>query len=123
MLGSRHILKKIGYASVAALTAEEALTWVEKNRFALAFLDAKLPDMEGLELAAKIRVIDPKTRLLIVSGYFYRDDKDIQEALDQGLIMGFIAKPFDQRDIVKAVKGQEAPSTSSIKNRVDFPQK
>jgi len=39
-----------------------------------------------------------------VSGYFYRNDVSIQEAVSQGLIHGFISKPFLQGEILKALK-------------------
>ncbi|HLD48287.1 MAG TPA: response regulator, partial [Desulfobaccales bacterium] len=81
-----HFLHKRGYATRKALTAMEALVLMERHRFACAFLDAKLPDMDGLELARCIRLIVPDIRIIMVSGYFYRDDVSIQEAITQGLI-------------------------------------
>jgi hypothetical protein len=41
-----------------------------------------------------MRLINPECRLIMVSGYFYRDDVAIQKALSQGLLQGFINKPF-----------------------------
>jgi CheY-like chemotaxis protein len=87
-----------------ALTALEALKLMERHRFACAFLDAKLPDMDGLELARRLRERAPDLRILMVSGYFYRDDVSIQEAISQGLIRGFISKPFLQEEILQAQK-------------------
>lgn len=80
-----NILKNNGYFSKIAPTGQEALELVKKNRFRLAFLDAKLPDIEGLALAKQIHEIDPSVRIVIVSGYFYRDDIDVQNALEEGL--------------------------------------
>ena len=101
----RHILQEKGYPSRTALTGEDALKCVETEHFHLIFLDAKLPDMEGLDLAARIREVDPSARIVIVSGYFYRDDRDILEALKKRLICGFIAKPFDHEEIAKIANG------------------
>ena len=50
-----HLLNQRGYVTRKALTAPEALILMERHRFACAFLDAKLPDMDGLELARRIR--------------------------------------------------------------------
>ena len=50
-----HLLNKRGYVTRTALSAQEALKLMEEHRFACAFLDAKLPDMDGLELARCIR--------------------------------------------------------------------
>ncbi|MBZ5622286.1 MAG: response regulator [Acidobacteriia bacterium] len=86
-----------------AATAEAALGEVRRGSFALALLDAKLPDMDGLELARHVRAIDGALPIIIVSGYFYQDDVAIQAALKQGLIQCFVAKPFRHEEIVRAV--------------------
>jgi CheY-like chemotaxis protein len=98
-----HLLNKRGYITCTALSAQEALELMESHRFACAFLDAKLPDMDGLELARRIRLIAPEMRILMVSGYFYRDDVSIQEAIAQGLIVDFISKPFLQAEILRVL--------------------
>ena len=99
-----HLLHKQGYVTRKALTALEALKLTGLHRFSCAFLDAKLPDMDGLELARRIRAKAPDMRILMVSGYFYRDDVSIQEAISQGLIIDFISKPFLQEEILRALK-------------------
>ena len=99
-----HILNKRGYVTRKALSAQEALKLMEERRFACAFLDAKLPDIDGLELARCIRLIVPDIRIIMVSGYFYRDDVSIQEAIAQGLIVDFISKPFLQAEILRVLE-------------------
>ena len=98
-----NILKKIGFLSDKALNGCEALQLVKQKRFRMAFLDAKLPDMEGLELARQIRKIDSGVRAVIVSGYFYKDDINIQNALEEDVICSFISKPFDHDEILKVI--------------------
>ena len=99
-----HLLHNQGFVTKKALSAREALELMGRHQFSCAFLDAKLPDMDGLELARRILEIAPGTRIVMVSGYFYRDDVTIQEAISQGLIRGFISKPFLQEEILKALK-------------------
>ena len=99
-----HLLNKHGYATRKALTALEALKLMEQHRFACAFLDAKLPDMDGLELARRIRQSAPAIRIMMVSGYFYRDDVSIQEAIAQGVIIDLISKPFLQEEILRVLE-------------------
>jgi DNA-binding NtrC family response regulator len=108
-----HILETNGVRAKRALTAQEALTLLESERFPLVFLDAKLPDMEGLELARRIREMNPSVRIVMVSGYFYREDEAVQKALTEGLICGFIAKPFlhdEIRRVVETVRGSPPSS-------------
>jgi CheY-like chemotaxis protein len=70
----------------------------------MALLDAKLPDIDGLELARNLRQADPGILVLVISGYFYKDDPAIQAALEQRLIHGFIEKPFSHAEVIEMVK-------------------
>ena len=99
-----HILINRGLIIRKALSAQEALDLMAQHHFGRAFLDAKLPDMDGLDLARRLLEIAPEIRIMMVSGYFYRDDVSIQDAITQGLIRGFISKPFLQAEILKALK-------------------
>jgi CheY-like chemotaxis protein len=99
-----HLLNKRGYVTRTALSAQKALKLMEEHQFACAFLDAKLPDMDGLELARCIRLSAPDIRILLVSGYFYRDDVSIQEAIAQGVIIDLISKPFLQAEILRVLQ-------------------
>jgi DNA-binding NtrC family response regulator len=99
-----HVLRKQGFASHCALRAAQALRKIRRGGYAVALLDAKLPDMDGLELARRMRAIDPGIRIIVVSGYFYRDDAAIRQAEASALIQGFIGKPFLHAEIVRAVR-------------------
>lgn len=99
-----YLLHNQGLATKRALSAREALELMEQHHFSRAFLDAKLPDMDGLELARRLLEIAPGIRIIMVSGYFYRDDVSIRDAISQGLIHSFISKPFLQEEILKALK-------------------
>ena len=79
---------------------------MKSQDFQLAFVDAKLPDIEGLELAEEIRSMDNKVVLIMVSGYFYKDDAAIKAALRQGNINGFVSKPFLHEEIEGIIRNQ-----------------
>jgi len=98
-----HILEKKGFMTRKAHSGSEALRLMARYRFQMAFLDAKLPDVEGLEMAGQIRALDPEIQIVIISGYFYDDDIEIQRALDEGLISGFISKPFSHEAVYRAI--------------------
>ena len=54
-----NMLFKHGHLVHKADSASQALSVMVREKFDIALLDAKLPDMEGLELAARIREITP----------------------------------------------------------------
>ncbi len=99
-----HLFKNHGLSTQKALSGQEALNLMGQHRFACAFLDAKLPDMDGLELAGRMRQLNPDIKIVMVSGFFYRDDVSIQEAISQGLIIDFISKPFLQEEILRVLQ-------------------
>lgn len=98
------ILDRMDFYAQKAFNGEQALQLVAENQFPMAFLDAKLPDIEGLDLAGQIRQKDAGVCIFMVSGYFYKNDKEVQQALAQRLIAGFIAKPFDHEEIRTAIR-------------------
>jgi len=100
----KHLLEKNGFLITKAADGREALDLLTSGSFQGVFLDAKLPDIEGLELARQFREKAPQMRIILISGYFYNDDVAVEKALGEGLICGFIGKPFLHEDILKAVK-------------------
>jgi len=109
-----HVLHAVGVQCICALDGRAALEMIRHNHLTLALLDAKLPDIDGLELAHRMRAAQPDIPIVVISGYFYKDDPTIQGALEQGLIQGFIEKPFLHSEVVEIVKGglslQQTPS-------------
>lgn len=94
-----NILGKRGIKVHAATRGQEALRLVRKNFYKAVLLDAKLPDLSGLEVAEKIRALSPESRIVVISGYYYSDDPEIQKGLESGLFAGFLTKPFDVTEV------------------------
>lgn len=104
-----HILKGSGIVSVTATSGQEALRLAARQRFRLAFVDAKLADAEGLELARRIREADPGIRIVLISGYFYGDDPEVLQASAAGVINGFVSKPFLHDEVRTIARAALAP--------------
>ena len=87
---------------------EDALNLVRKSNeerkpFGLVVIDCKLPEMNGVEVAKKLREITflsfrPKV-LLITSN----DPDDLMQQMDSQLVDGMLAKPFQQSKLLDAV--------------------
>jgi DNA-binding NtrC family response regulator len=98
-----NIIRRTDFTCVAAMSAKEAMALTKSNKFGMAFLDAKLPDIDGLEFARMLRKTNTHLPIVIVSGYFYQDDPTIEGGLQKGLIDAFVSKPFDHNEIVSII--------------------
>jgi len=99
-----HLLKKGGLHTKTARNGRDALQLLRHNQFALVLLDAKLPDVDGLALARQIKGLDPAIHIVMISGFYYRDDNVIQQALSEQLICGFISKPYLHHEIMRTLE-------------------
>ncbi|MBL7136860.1 MAG: response regulator [Candidatus Marinimicrobia bacterium] len=85
-------LKYKGYNSKIALSGEEALTALNTEHFDLVLLDLIMPEMNGLEVLERIKKIDLKVPIIILTSV---KDKNITESsLEMGAV-DFISKPID----------------------------
>lgn len=94
-----NMLRPDGYAVTTTTTGAQALELLAAESYAVAFVDAKLSDLDGLELAALIRQESPNTAIVLISGYFYQEDKAVTEGLQKNLFVDFIPKPFDLKEV------------------------
>ncbi len=111
------ILRRNGFSVATAASGDDALRWLKEAGVAcrLILLDAKLGDIEGVELARRIRT---KTTcmapVILVSGYFYKDDSLVQHSLRTGLISAFVTKPFRHDEILSAIQAVLATGASAL---------
>ncbi|MEJ2166073.1 MAG: response regulator [Desulfobacterales bacterium] len=88
------MLKELGYEVLAATSGCEAVQLYKDNMvdLDLVALDMIMPEMNGKETYEALKKINPKIKVLLVSGYGL--NKQIEELMDTGCD-GFIQKPFD----------------------------
>jgi two-component system, cell cycle sensor histidine kinase and response regulator CckA len=97
------ILENLGYTVLAAHTPVYALHLVEEHPgdIHLLITDVVMPEMNGRELAEKLRVIRPNLKCLYMSGYT-ADVIAHRGILDEGV--NFIQKPFGSDAIAARVR-------------------
>ena len=76
----------------------------DKNPYALIFLDMRMPGWDGLETAIRIKEIDPKVEIVIVTAF---SDKSIEDIVAKaGQNVGYHCKPYATEEILQlAIKG------------------
>lgn len=84
------VCKHEGHNVHIVKTAKEALDLVGEKDFDLAIVDLMLPDMNGLELVAKIREIKPTLRIIFSTAFATAES----EALIKKMGCDLLIKPF-----------------------------
>ena len=102
-----------GYHITQVNRGEDAIREVRQRPFAVAIVDVKLPGMSGLEVSRLIGQLDPRLKILMISGYHYEEDQPIQEGIRQRMYRGFISKPFELDEVSALVRRVLAEDDSS----------
>jgi len=98
------ILSYANYTVVTASNGGEALNYLRKHAFAVAIVDVKLPDMDGLQLATMLKAITPELVIVLISGYYYAEDPEIEREVNQKIATSFISKPFSLRELRSTIQ-------------------
>lgn len=104
-------LKNHNYQVTTALSSVEALRLLANDHFDFIFLDLVMPELDGGELFRRIRQMDERVPVAIITGY---PDSDLMNrAMEQGPFL-VMKKPFDSAQILEAVRSfTQAPSGGS----------
>jgi CheY-like chemotaxis protein len=88
------ILREQGYRVVMAKDGAEAFRCFEANpsRFPILLSDVAMPRLNGLDLARKVRLMDPRVRVILMSGY---SDADVMRQVLNEREISFLPKPVD----------------------------
>ena len=65
----KEVLEFEGHVVTLAEDGETGLKEAEKEQFDLVFSDIKMPKMDGIELLAKMRQLQPSTKMILISGH------------------------------------------------------
>ena len=95
------LLARSNYQLTSADSCLEGLDLARQSSFDLYLIDHTLVDGSGIDLCRQIRRFDPKTPIIVCSGY--TDDEHQQAALDCGA-QQFLSKPFDADQLVALIE-------------------
>ena len=122
--------KKKGYITSVAENGEQGISVLRECNADVVLCDFKLPDYDGLEILQKIKLINPSTQVIIITGY--SDVKIAVEALKKGAFE-YVTKPLFPDEILfivqnafekrKKIANRNAGHESNkIKSKVDKKQ-
>ena len=87
----KEILKIKDYDVSGFQSGKEAIESMKTNKYDIAFVDLKMPEMDGIEVLKKIKENDPSVEVVIVTAY--ASEESFANAITLGA-MEYLRKPF-----------------------------
>jgi signal transduction histidine kinase len=78
-------------------TGEKALDVIKEEPVAVLVTDQRMPGMSGDELLERVKAISPDTLRIVVTAY--SDLEPILRAVNEGLVVRYIIKPWDRVEL------------------------
>ena len=101
-------LEMEGYEVLAANSGEDAVGIVSETPCQMAFIDIKLPDIDGLETFLRLKELNPGIRTVMMTG-FRNEVRDVLEKAEAASAITCLYKPFDPgvlTELVRQTKGK-----------------
>jgi DNA-binding NtrC family response regulator len=92
------LFTRLGYRVVLAENGRKALDLFSEGSVSLVVTDLCMPEMDGLTLAARVKVASPKTPIIMITG------SQIQEGVETNRVDYIVSKPFQLDDIHRTVE-------------------
>jgi len=117
----KKILIQEGYNVEVALSGEEALNKVKGNGFDVVITDWKMPEIDGIEMARRIKKENPNITVIMITGYPSVDSTI--KAMRAG-ISDYVPKPFTPEELSDVVmrallKGHAVPADLVLERLVE----
>ena len=88
---NRVLSEKKGYVVTTVENAHEALKQMREQSFDVVFTDIKMPGMDGVELAERVKASQPWTPVVIITGYGTTENESRAKAVG---VTDFVRKPL-----------------------------
>ena len=85
------ILRIKDYEVIGFQSGKEAIDSIGKNKYDIAFVDLRMPEMDGIEVLKRIKEKDPTIEVIIVTAY--ASEESFANAITLGA-MEYLRKPF-----------------------------
>jgi len=103
VLRSVHDLLRLDYRVVTCQRGAEALEVLRSAEPVQVILsDQKMPEMTGVEVLRQAKIIRPETTRLLFTAY--ADIRTVIDAVNQGHIFRYLAKPWDPEELEAVVR-------------------
>jgi two-component system response regulator HydG len=97
------VLKLDGHEVLTAGSGEEAVEIARKRDCQMAFIDVKLPNIDGLETLLRLKEVNPDLLTIMMTG-FRNEVRDALEKAQKASAITCLYKPFDPAEAANLVK-------------------
>jgi DNA-binding response OmpR family regulator len=97
----QNILLQEGYKIFTTADGPQGISIYKEHRPDIVLLDLGLPTMNGLEILRKLKSIDNKAKIIVITGHGSEESAEI--ALRYGA-SDYIRKPFDYSALLNRIK-------------------
>ncbi len=101
----RWVLQKtvsgMGFSPDLAADGDEALSLLSRNRYAAAFVDIRMPGLEGIEVLERVQARESPTRFFILTAV---GRPDVAARSARAGASEFLTKPFDLERIEELLR-------------------
>ncbi|MBT9598764.1 MAG: response regulator [Vitreoscilla sp.] len=111
----RRLFRPQGYRILTAEGGSAALELIHNDSVDVVISDMRMPNMDGAQFLERIRQVQPDAVRLLLTGY--ADITSTIAAINSGQIHRYIAKPWDDNDIVLTVREALARRGLEVKNK------
>ncbi|KQV17267.1 two-component system response regulator [Pseudomonas sp. Root329] len=98
----RRLLRGQPYELLLATSGAQALEIMEQQSIDLVMTDARMPNMDGATLLARIHQLYPTTTRILLTGY--ADMPTIIKAINEGKIHRYISKPWNDEEMLLTLR-------------------
>jgi DNA-binding NtrC family response regulator len=97
----RDVLESRGYDVIACDGGRAAIEAIKTKQPFAAFVDIRMPDIDGVQTLKQIKAIRPETQVVVITGY--TQNEAVNEALRLGCFVCMM-KPFKLQDILGVIE-------------------
>jgi two-component system response regulator ChvI len=92
-----------------------------KKDYALVISDLRMPNLNGLDLLEKVKMLNSNVRTILVSAYEVKEDEVFQKFTKEGIIDLFIEKPIPIDRLRQKVREQIQAYKLRMNERINRP--
>ncbi len=100
----RRMLEEFGYSVTEAQNGKVGLKLYSQHPIDLVITDLFMPEREGLETILELKRIDPKVKIIAISGGGNQGDVSLLSVAEHFGALDTLVKPFDMKDLIQAVE-------------------